>query len=391
MGIYLNPNYDSFVDDFNNDIYVDKSMIIEKLNNLMDKSESKYICVTRPRRFGKTMATNLISAFYSKGCDSRSLFSNLKIAQTPNWDKNLNKFNVIKIDVQPLLTGIAPEDLVHEINISVNEELMEAFPNAKIQIDDYLNKSLLKVYTTTREQFILIMDEYDILVRNQVSDKALELYLDFLNGLFKNSTLKPAIHLAYLTGIFPIVRDKNQSKLNEVKEYSITMPRELSGFIGFTETEVKDLCKQYNIDFSECKKWYDGYKIGTEESIYNPCSVVEAITNKNFDYYWSYTGSYESIEDYITLNFEGIKDDIISMITGKTVKVDVSLFLNTMTKFKSKDDVYTYLIHLGYLAYKKNEKGEGICWIPNKETRTEWIKAITTLPDYSEIIKIINE
>ena len=391
MGIYLNPNYDSFVDDFNNDIYVDKSMIIEKLNNLMDKSESKYICVTRPRRFGKTMATNLISAFYSKGCDSRSLFSNLKIAQTPNWDKNLNKFNVIKIDVQPLLTGIAPEDLVHEINISVNEELMESFPNAKIQIDDYLNKSLLKVYTTTREQFILIMDEYDILVRNQVSDKALELYLDFLNGLFKNSTLKPAIHLAYLTGIFPIVRDKNQSKLNEVKEYSITMPRELSGFIGFTETEVKDLCKQYNIDFSECKKWYDGYKIGTEESIYNPCSVVEAITNKNFDYYWSYTGSYESIEDYITLNFEGIKDDIISMIAGKSVKVDVSLFLNTMTKFKSKDDVYTYLIHLGYLAYKKNEKGEGICWIPNKETRTEWIKAITTLPDYSEIIKIINE
>ena len=145
MGAFLNPNADSFIDDLNNDIYVDKSMIIEKLINLIDKSSSKYICVSRPRRFGKTMATNLISTFYSKGCDSRALFSNLKIAQTPNWDKNLNKFNVIKLDVQPLLIGISPENLVAKINSSINKELLKTFPNSDIKIQDYLSESLLKV------------------------------------------------------------------------------------------------------------------------------------------------------------------------------------------------------------------------------------------------------
>ena len=165
MGAFLNPNYDSFIDDLNNDVYVDKSMIIDKLNDLMDKSDKKYICVSRPRRFGKTMATNLISAFYSKGCDSRSLFSNLKIAKTPNWDKNLNKFNVIKIDVQGILSNIEkPKNLVKIINNNVNEELIEAFPNSKIKKNDYLGMSLAKVYKTTGERFIIIMDEYDVMV-----------------------------------------------------------------------------------------------------------------------------------------------------------------------------------------------------------------------------------
>ena len=388
MGVYLNPNNVLFQRDLKSEIYVDKSMVIEKLNNIIDTSNN-YLCVSRPRRFGKTMATNLISAFYSKGCDSRELFSNLKIAQLPGWDKNLNKLNVIKFDVQGFLAFIdEPENLPKKINTSINKELVKSFPEADIDIDDFLGESIVKVYATTGEQFILIMDEYDVMVRQEVSKKAFDNYLKFLNGLFKNSNVRPALHLAYLTGILPIVRDKIQSKLNEFKEYSVIMPRELSGFIGFTEPEVEELCKQYKMDFPECKKWYNGYKIGTEEAIYNPCSVVEAMNNKEYSDYWTITGSYEALKNYIMLNFEGIRNDIISMIGGSTVKVEVLSFLNTMTSFHSKDDVFTYLIHLGYLAYDSREK---VCWIPNNEIRSEWIISIRNEPQYKTVIDMVNE
>ena len=198
MGSYLNPNNVLFTNNLNSPIYVDKSMIIEQLDNLIDTNDN-LICVSRPRRFGKTMATNLISAFYSKGCDSRSLFSNLKIAKTPSWDKNLNKFNVIKIDVQAIFSKLDdPEYLVTKINNKVNNELIKGFPEVEISIDDDLSDSLENIYTTTGEQFIIIMDEYDVMVREQVSDKAFTKYLRFLNGLFKNSNLKTAIHLVVL-------------------------------------------------------------------------------------------------------------------------------------------------------------------------------------------------
>ena len=232
------------------------------------------------------------------------------------------------------------------------------------------------------------MDEYGVMARKQVSQKAFEYYLNFLNGLFKNSTLRPAIHLAYLTGILPIVRDKIESKLNEFTEYSMIDAGELGGFIGFTEQEVQDLCNQYKMDFPECKKWYNGYKIGSNNAIYNPKSVVKAMKDKKFGDYWTKTGSYENIKDYIKLNFQGIKDDIVTMISGGFVDVNVSKFLNTMTDFHSKDSVFTYLIHLGYLAYDENKK---ICWIPNNEIRSEWINAIEDIPEYSSVIEMVKE
>ena len=388
MGIYLNPNNFLFRENLNGDIYVDKSMLIEKLNNLIDKPD-KYICVSRPRRFGKTMMTNLITAYYSKGCDSRELFSNLKIAQTPDWDRNLNKFNVIKFDVQEIASFIEDErNLPKEINNSVNSELIKAYPQAGINIDDHLGKALLKVYGATGEQFILIMDEYDVMVREKVSQEAFHNYLKFLNGLFKNSEVRNALHLAYLTGILPIVRDRIQSKLNEFKEYSMINPRNFSGFIGFTEDEVKNVCQSHNMDFEECKRWYNGYKIGSSDSIYNPCSVVEAMNNQNYNDYWNVTGSYESIKDYVKLNFDGTKDDIVSMIGGKSVRVNVTSFLNTMTDFSTKDDVFTYLIHIGYLAYDAVKK---VCWIPNNEIRSEWINAINVIPQYSNVVAMVKE
>ena len=388
MGIYLNPDNYLFRENLNGDIYVDKSMLIEKLNNIIDKPD-KYLCVSRPRRFGKTMMTNLITAYYSTGCDSRELFSNLKIAQTPDWDRYLNKFNVIKFDVIGSYADVKDKsELTEYMCKPIIKELMKEFPDAEIDDSDSFRTAILKVYSATGEQFILIMDEYDLMVREKVSKKAFDNYLEFLNGLFKSASLRSALHLAYLTGILPIVRDKIQSKLNEFTEYSMTDAGCLRGFIGFTEDEVQALCESHNMDFKECKRWYNGYKIGSADSIYNPRSVVKAMTDHCFGDYWTKTGSYESIKDYVKLNFDGTKYDIVSMIGGKSVKVNVTSFLNTMTDFSTKDDVFTYLIHIGYLAYDTVKK---VCWIPNNEIRSEWINAIAAIPQYSNVVAMVKE
>ena len=386
MGIYLNPDNELFRRDIKAPIYVDKSLLMEKLNNVFD-SRDNLVCISRPRRFGKTMATNLISAYYSKGCDSREMFSKLKIAQTPDWDVNLNKCNVIKLDIQGMFNFAADENSVVDfINKSINEELIEAFPDVKLNLNEPFGLSISRIYQKTKEKFIIIMDEYDVMIRNNVKQDVLELYLKFLNGLFKNNSVREAIHFAYLTGILPIIRDKVQSKLNEFTEYSMTVPDELSGFIGFTEDEVKDLCEKYNISFEECKAWYNGYRLGNETAIYNPCSVVKSIKNKKFADYWTLTGSYESIKKYIMLDFEGLREDIVTMIGGGKLEVNVAKFMNTMDDFHSKDNIFTYLIHLGYLTYDEDEK---TCWIPNNEIRSEWINAIEDAEDFSPVIDVI--
>jgi hypothetical protein len=236
----------------------------------------------------------------------------------------------------------------------------------------------------------VILDEYDVLVREQVKASIFNPYLAFLNGMFKNADLAPAFALVYLTGVLPIVRDKVQSKLNLFTEYTMTESMQLSEFVGFTAEETRSLCEQNHLDYEECKRWYNGYKLDFRNDsfeIYNPKSVVQAMNTGKFGDYWTKTGSYDSIRTYISMNFEGIKDDVKTMIAGGRIDVEVDAFLNTMTDFHSKDAIFAYLIHLGYLAYDSETKQ---CYIPNREIRSEWIFAIKTDPDYAKAIEIVN-
>ena len=387
MGIFVNPGSQLLEQDRKSKIYVDKSLLIKELNAMVNTNE-KFVCISRPRRFGKSMATNMIAAFYSKGCDSENIFSRLKISQTENWKQNLNKFNVIQMDINGFLNSIKEkENLVEEMTSTVVSELQEEFSFVQMDKNESLASALLKIYKQTGETFILLFDEYDVLVREKVHSSLFEGYLDFLSSLFKNNNLKSAISLAYLTGILPIVRDKIQSKMNEFEEYSMTNARSFAQFAGFTEEEVEKLCEEYGLDFEECRRWYDGYKLGKDSHIYSPKSVVTAIKDHEFDDYWTQTGSYEALKDYILMNFEGIKDDVVTMIGGGKVDVDIHSFLNTMEVFNSKDDVFTYLIHLGYLSYDKELKQ---CYIPNREIRSQWILSIRTSPDYSRIMELVN-
>jgi hypothetical protein len=385
MGIYLNPGNVGFQKTLSADIYVDKSMLISKLNKFIDKS-NQYICVSRPRRFGKTIATNMLCAYYSKGCDSRELFAKLKISKAKNYEKYLNKLNFIKIDVASEYQNAGDKDqMLVKLTAKVKKEFMSQFPKVDFSLCESIADCMLEVYAATNETFVIILDEYDCLVRNNFGTHLFADYLEFLNGLFKSDTLRPAISLAYLTGILPVVRDRVQSKLNNFREYTILNAYELAEFVGFTEQEVKPLCKKYKVDFAQCKKEYDGYSQNGYE-IYNPESVVMCMETKEFGNFWGKTSTYAVITDRLKHNYKGAKEDVIKMIAGEEVKVDVEMYLNTMTDFTVKDDVFTYLIHLGYLAYDKDKE---TCRIPNREVRKEWYRAVAAMPDYSKTDEII--
>ncbi len=388
MGIFLNPSNKLLLRDYNSEIFVDKSLLIQELNKLIG-TNNNFLCVSRPRRFGKSMAGNMLAAYYSKGCNSKNIFSELKISDVEEWTTYLNAFNVIQLDLNGFYHSLNnPDELVPEITKAIVSEIKEEFPHIELDEKDSLANAILKVYNKTGESFVLLFDEYDVLVREKVKSSIFESYLDFLSSLFKNNNLKSAISLAYLTGILPIVRDKIQSKMNEFDEYSMTNARALAPFAGFTEEEVCSLCNKHGLDFEECKRWYDGYKLGRELHIYSPQSVVTAIRDHEFDDYWTQTGSYEALKDYILMNFEGIKDDVITMIAGGKIDVNIHSYLNTLTDFNSKDDVFTYLIHLGYLAYDRSIKQ---CYIPNAEVRTQWIFSIKTSPDYKKVMELVND
>lgn len=385
MGIYLNPGNENFKEMVSAEIFVDKTMMISETNRILGTTE-KYICMARPRRFGKTYAGNMISAYYSKGCDSGDLFVDLKIASDPEFEKNLNKYNVIKIDMNSEYQNTNDKNtLIKRLTEKIKLEMSAEYLNIEFRDDDSVAESILRIYSATGETFIIIIDEYDVLVREQVEQSLFDEFLGFLNGLFKSDTLRPAISLAYLTGILPIVRDKIQSKLNNFDEYTILNPGRFTEYVGFTSEEVETLCKQYGIDYDECKSWYDGYKLNGYE-IYNPESVVKCIRERYFDSYWGKTSSYKVISDRLEQNYKGMKDEVVKMLSGESVDVNITSYLNTMDSFESRNDVFTYLIHLGYLAYNREEK---TCRIPNREILQEWYNAVENNQDYEKTNEII--
>ena len=385
MGIYLNPGNENFKEILKAEIYVDKSMMISVTNRFIDNG-NKYICISRPRRFGKTIAGNMLSAYYSKGCDSRELFKELKIHDDPGFLEKLGKYNVIKIDLNSEYQITNDKSrLIESISEYVKKELRKEFPDVEMSDEDTLARCILNIYSQTGETFIIIIDEYDVLVREQADPELFAKYLSFLNGLFKSDTLRPAISLAYLTGILPIVRDKIQSKLNNFREYTILDAMALAEYIGFTSDEVKNLCNEYGMDFEECKNWYDGYTQNGYE-IYNPESVVMSMQRKKYGSYWGKTSTYEAIAERIRMNFSGTRDAVIRMIAGEDVDVSVGRYMNTMTDFTSKNDLFEYLMYIGYLAYNEDE---GTCRIPNREVRQEWFFAVETEPEYETTNRII--
>ncbi|MCD7892175.1 MAG: ATP-binding protein [Erysipelotrichaceae bacterium] len=385
MGMYLNPNNKRFTKSRKNPLYVDKSLLIQKLNAIIDMDECQ-VCVSRPRRFGKSTDAKMLSAYYSKGCDSSVLFDDLKISQTKDYYEHLNKHNVILIDMQAFYDKDTDvKKMIQFLSTSVLREIFKIYKDIEYRDNTDLPNCLDDIYAELDEDFIFIIDEWDCVLRNREStsdDK--KYFLTFMSRLLKE---KDYVSLTYMTGILPIKKYGNESALNMFKEITMISPTPLEHFMGFTEDEVKELCTQHHMDFEQMKSWYDGYHIDNNVSLYNPRSIVFCISDRKYANYWTDTGTFEVLKDYIVMDQDGLKEDILKILTGEEVEINASKFKNDMSSFKTKDDVLTLLVHLGYLGYHTDTK---TVYIPNKEVEDSFINAIED-SSWDEINKAIKD
>ncbi len=378
MGIYLNPSNIDFQQALNSKIYVDKSMLIDYSNSVI-YTEQKFICVSRPRRFGKSMAANMLTAYYSRGCNSEEMFSKLKISRADTFEKHLNKYNVIHINVVNFLSESQNMDeMIEFVEEDLIDELKNEYPDIRYPKRQNLIKIIAAIFSQTNIPFIFIIDEWDCIFREHQNDTdAQKKYLDFLRNLLKDQSY---VALAYMTGILPIKKYGKHSALNMFTEVSMTDPREYAEFTGFTESEVKQLCNEYKMPFDETKRWYDGYNL-MGVSTYNPRSVVMSMTGGYFNNYWTSTETYEALRVYIEMNFDGLKDTIIELLAGQKAVIDTTTFSNDMVTFETKDDVLTLLVHLGYLTYDFYTKEVSI---PNYEISEQFASTIKVM-GWSEV------
>ena len=370
MGIYLNPDNIDFQKSINSEIYVDKTELIRHTNKIIN-TEQQYISISRPRRFGKSMAANMLVAYYSRGCDSKEMFSRYKIANDPDFEKHLNKYNVIHINMVNYFGETKNiNEILQFISDDITDELTEQYPDFKMPRRPTLLNILNKAFEQHRIPFIFIIDEWDCIFREIKDNKAAhESYLKFLRDVLKNQSY---IALVYITGILPIKKYGEHSALNMFTEISMTDPREYAEFTGFTESEVNSLCEQYKMSKAETKRWYDGYDLmGT--AIYNPRSVVVSMTGGYYNNYWTATENYGALEEYICRNEDGLRDTIIELLAGGRKKIDSSTFTNDMVTFNSQDDVLTLLVHLGYLTYNFSTQEVSI---PNYEVSEQFASTI---------------
>ncbi len=390
MGIYINPSARSFEMALNSEIFIDKSGLIKETNKCINTLQ-RYMCVSRPRRFGKSMAMDMLSAYYERNINTEKLFGNLEISQDQSYKKHLNQYDVLKINMQDFLSAAhCVDDMLKMLNNDIIKDFSLEYSEVNFRDENNLMRVMQDVYAATGRPFVILIDEWDCLFREYTQDKdAQKKYLDFLRGWLKD---KDYIALAYMTGILPIKKYGSHSALNMFTEYSMTDMGALAEYFGFTDDEVKKLCARYEMDFDEARAWYNGYKLvshsryGTKTySMYSPKSVVEAMLKHKFGTYWNQTETYEALKVYIQMNMDGLKDAVIKMLAGESIMINTGTFANDMTSFATKDDVLTLLVHLGYLTYDSENE---LIAIPNREVSKEYINAISTM-DWTEVTKSV--
>ncbi|MCR4657604.1 MAG: ATP-binding protein [Lachnospiraceae bacterium] len=413
MGIYLNPGCISFENAVNSEIFVDKTEMLLYINSVV-LTEQKYVCVSRPRRFGKSIAANMLCAYYGKP-DSRALFEKCAVSGHEGWDRHLGRYDVIRVVMTDFFReGRDVESSLIGMQKRVVRDLKKAYPDVDFYDEDDLIGSIADVYLEKGLSFVIVIDEWDAVFRECKGDaKGQTRYLDFLRDWLKG---KDYIALAYMTGILPIKKYGKHSALNMFDEYSMITPMQLAPYTGFTEEEVKGLCSAYGRDYEKMKAWYDGYDVsdiippdpnyemqemtGRERPakhypLYSPLSVVKAVTTGYIQNYWNKTETYEALAEYIRMNLDGLKDAVVLMMDGGSVKADISTYQNDMTTFACRDDVLALLINLGYLKYNMETKEASI---PNKEildefkasTKSdEWVDAFKTFKASMELLEAI--
>ena len=382
MGVYLNPGNDGFWKAVRSKIYVDKTGLIAYTNELIN-TEQQFICVSRPRRFGKSMALKMLAAYYSSGCDSADLFRGRRIEQYESYQEHLNQYDVIYLNMQQFLIRAKNQCVTEYLERVVLADIRRVYGEVFSAEETILAAALEQIHSETGRQFIFLVDEWDCVMRErQESEMLQKQYLDFLRDLLKDQSY---VALAYMTAILPVKKYGEHSALNMFTEYSMTDQKTLEEYTGFTEEEVKSLCRQFDMDFDETSSWYDGYQFTHFQHIYNPRSVVEAMNCRKFSNYWTSTEVYDALKTYINMDFDGLRADIVQMLGGGRVRVNTRSFRNDMRSLEVKDDVLTLLIHLGYLAYDFEAKE---VFIPNKEIVEEFETAMS-VKGWTEVMRVV--
>ena len=373
MGRYLNPRNTAFQKNLNSQIYIDKSGLLEKLNEKLNTNKC-FLASTRPRRFGKSMNLQMISAYYNLAQDSHDLFEGSQISKCESYEKYINQFDVLYLDVLRLIDeGQREKDLISVIQKVLVGEIKEAYGEYVKENSITVMKALEDVNMSTGKQFVILMDEWDAIFRLYKEDTNLHKeYINFLRSLFKGAAADEVVALAYITGILPIKKYGTESALNNFSEYTMLDADFMAPFVGFTEEEVKNLCTEYHVDFEQIQNWYNGYYLNGI-AVYNPNSVVNACSRGRCKNYWTQTETFESLRDYILMDFNHLYDKVLTLFSGARLYVETDTFTNSLLDIRSEDDVLTLLVHLGYLAYDEDTQE---VFIPNKEVMDRFKSAV---------------
>lgn len=367
MGVYVNPGNAGFAR-IAGSRYVDKTGLISLMNERI--GGNCLVCISRPRRFGKSYAAKMLTAYYDCGCDSHALFDDKEIAGNDGYERHLNQYNVICLDITGFTSSVRMRNgslrMVPEmIEKALRKDLIEAgfLPGQDESLDGFL---LRCVESDGGKPFIFIIDEWDAVIREAKDDPvAQEAYLNLLRGWFNHDGFpSKAVAAVYMTGILPIKKDKAQPAISGFETSTAIEPRMFGPYFGFTESEVRRLCNAYHVSFEIMQRWYDGYTAKDVGPVYNPYAVMNALKYNDFSAYWTETSSAETLLYYISRDYSGLAKTIAELIGGVEDKVNTTGFVNDLTTFKEKDDVLTLLIHLGYLAY---DADRGTVRIPNEE------------------------
>ena len=409
MGTYVNPDNDGFQKALKAGNYVDKTGLISYINSVLGTLEYETM-FSRPRRFGKTMACDMLAAYYSVGSSSRELFKGLEIEKDASFEEHLNKHPVIYFDLLAFKSEWNGDDndwsefnnkkptLVQYIEDIIVAEMIQEYPEPGIDPESTLPDAMIAVsrYLKKKEQgktngqgetiqgtnthkFIVIIDEWDMILREEKDNHAMiEEYVKFLRSLFRSKDTSTYLAGAYMTGILPIIRYNSQSSLSDFKERTMLRPLMLAEYVGFTKEDVRRVCQKFVADEQLIKEWYDGYNLPGVGEVYCPSSVMEATMNNDYSSHWTVTAAMEALTGYIYADLDGLADAMNKLLDGENVSIDPTAFQNRLDQVDTRDKVLTVLVHLGYLAY---DDYTGTVRIPNLEVRLQMLNAFKESPN----------
>lgn len=391
MGNYLNTvtAYDAYLKEYNSPYFVDKSPMLEELIARIDTG-TNYICIIRPRRFGKSVMANMIASFFSRECNAGPVFSGLRIADSRPCMEHLGKHDVIFISFNELPRKCKSyEQYINRIEDRLIRDLREAYPEAGISPEDAVWDALLAVYHAYEsKRFLFVLDEWDyIFHRDFVTERDKKDYIDFLSNLLKG---KAYVSLAYMTGILPVAKYSSGSELNMFLEYSMATEEMYGEYFGFTEREVDELYARFTarredvaVTREGLRVWYDGYHTKQGGRVYNPRSVVAALTNSNLGNYWTSAGPYDEIFYYIEHNTAAVRDDLALMVSGIPVPARVREYAATSMNLTTKDEIFSAMVVYGFLSYEN-----GCVSIPNKELMDKFSDVLMKEPSLGYVNRL---